>query len=124
MKASHSVLKAYLIISLVAGLLFSACQSNPDSHILIDEDFSEMPHGPLAYDVGAYTEYHYLPEAGPKTPWVVSTFRYNLPPSWEVRQSGTQHQLIQTAYNPNNHWHPIVITGSPYWTDYTIDFSF
>lgn len=124
MKINCSFFKAYLVSSLVIVLLLSACQSNKDVHTLIDEDFSGMPHGPLAYDVGAHTEYHYLPEASPKTPWIVTTFRYNLPPSWEVRQGEGQSQLVQTAHNPNNHWHPMVVTGSPYWTDYTIEFSF
>ncbi|WP_159518288.1 hypothetical protein [Sunxiuqinia indica] len=123
MKTNYSLFKPFLL-SILAGLLISSCQMSSKEYILLDENFSELPQGPLAYDVGAHTEYHYLPEASPRTPWIVTTFRYNLPPSWEVRQHHANSELVQTAHNPNKHWHPMVVTGSPFWTDYTIEFSF
>ena len=105
-------------------LTISSCQFNSKPHVLLDEDFSGMPNGPLAYDVGAHTEYHFLPEASPKSKWIVTTFRYNLPPSWEIRTQNNQNVLVQNSQNPNNHWHPMVVTGSAFWTDYNIDFQF
>jgi hypothetical protein len=104
--------------------ILASCQINSQPVVLLDEDFSELPCGPLAYDVGAHTEYHFLPEAGPKSTWAVSTFRYNLPPSWEIRSQKDRKILVQKSQNPNNHWHPMVVTGSPYWSDYTVEFHF
>ena len=110
-------------VILTCFLLF-ACHSGQKPVVLLDEDFSTLPHGPLAYDVGAHSEYHYLAEASPRSRWIVTTFRYNLPPSWEIRGKSGDERLVQTGHNPNNHWHPMVVTGSSFWTDYTIEFSF
>lgn len=112
-----------IVVSILFVLTLSSCQQKAEK-VLLNEDFSEILTGPLAYDVGAHTEYHYLPEASPRCQWVVSTFRYNLPPSWEIRNTGDQHILVQESQNPNEHWHPMVITGSPFWTDYTIQFQY
>lgn len=108
----------------VVFLILMSCQNKPAPVILLNEDFSGLNTGPLAYDVGAHTEYHFLPEASPKCRWEVSTFRYNLPPSWEIRKMNDRQVLVQKSQNPNSHWHPMVITGSPFWTDYTINFRF
>ncbi|WP_423127374.1 hypothetical protein [Gaoshiqia sp. Z1-71] len=118
---------AYLVTALFATifLFYSSCRHQPGKTILLNEDFSQQVPGPLLTDLGAHTEYHYLPEARPRSNWVVSTFRYNLPASWEIRKNGHgQNMMVQTATNHNSHWHPMVITGSPFWTNYTLEATF
>lgn len=96
------------------------CIDISKQEILLNDDFSTLPHGPLGTDVGAHTEYHYIAEARPQTRWAISTFRYNLPPSWEIRKNGAGQMLFQRAENPNKHWHPMVVTGSEFWQNYTV----
>ncbi len=112
----------------IAILLFSAsfvsCDKKENTVYLLKEDFSGQVSGPLLSDPGAFPELHYLPEARPRSNWVVSTYRYNLPPSWEIRTKGGKKVMVQSAINHNLHWHPIVVTGSDFWNDYTIEAEF
>jgi len=100
------------------------CTNLSKQEILLNEDFSTLPNGPLGTDVGAHTEYHYIAEARPQTRWAISTFRYNLPPSWEIRKNGAGQMLYQRTKNPNKHWHPMVVTGSEFWNNYTVSVHF
>jgi len=43
--------------------------------VLLEDDFSSYPSGPLFDVVGAEMEYHYLPIAAPRGYWTVSTFK-------------------------------------------------
>ena len=52
--------------------------------------------------------------------WAISTFRYNLPESWYVRESDRKRYLCQDGINQDRHWHPMVITGDTIWRDYTV----
>lgn len=95
-------MKTKLILPIIISILvFTSCTCN-NQEILLTEDFSTLPHGPLGTDVGAHTEYHYIAEARPQTRWAISTFRSNLPPSWEVRKYEDKQMLVQFATNPNN----------------------
>jgi len=105
-------------------LYFYSCERKAAPVYLLDEDFSHQSHGPLLTDPRAYPEYHYLPEARPRSNWVVSTYRYNLPPSWEIRTRDHRNMMVQTALNHNSHWHPMVITGSAVWKNYAIEAEF
>ncbi len=117
-------MKTKIILALIFPLLFlAACNCN-NQEVLLNEDFSTLPHGPLGSDVGAHTEYHYIAEARPQTRWAVSTFRYNLPPSWEIRKHENGQMLVQFGTNPNKHWHPMVVTGSEFWNNYTVEVEF
>ena len=117
-------MKTKLIIQLfLISVIVTACTFN-NPEILLNEDFSTLPHGPLGTDVGAHTEYHYIAEARSQTRWAVSTFRYNLPPSWEIRKHGSGQMLVQNAVNPNKHWHPMVVTGSEFWNNYSVEVTF
>ena len=105
---------------LVVLFLFLSCSNHGDKIVLFSDDYNSLKSGPLGSSFGAETEYHYLPEAAPKCNWIVSTFRYNLPQSWYVRKSENQKIIYQSGYNPDKHWHPIIITGSEYWQNYSI----
>jgi len=112
------------MITIFFVLILSACNEKKDTVILLKEDFSGQMNGPLLSDPGAATEFHYLAEARPQSNWVVSAFRFNLPPSWEIRTKDDRKRMVQTKVNHNAHWHPMVITGSPFWSDYTIEAEF
>jgi len=101
-----------------------SCENKTDPVFLLNEDFSAQRSGTLLADPGAYTEFHYLPEARPRSNWVVSTFRYNRPPSWEIRKKDGLKVMVQTKINHNAHWHPMVITGSSFWSNYTVEAEF
>ncbi|QGY44000.1 hypothetical protein GM418_10130 [Maribellus comscasis] len=115
--------KTFTVLFIIV-LYTLACSTDSNQLVLLDEDFSTLPHGPLGTDVGAHTEYHYIAEARAQTRWAISTFRYNLPPSWEIRKNGDGQMLFQNAINPDKHWHPMVVTGSEFWNDYTLEVEF
>jgi rhamnogalacturonan endolyase len=113
----------YLGLLLFTLFAFS-CSHDSNKYELLTEDFSTWPRGPLATDVGAHTEYQYIAEARPQTRWTVATFRYNLPPSWEIRKLNQKNVLVQSAFNTDQHWHPLVQTGSAFWSDYCVEMEF
>ncbi|HDQ43890.1 MAG TPA: hypothetical protein ENN17_00125 [bacterium] len=106
------------------AVLSLLCRTFP-FRILFTDEFEKLPRGPLIGDVGAHTEYHYLHEARPKGKWAVSTFRYNLPPSWHVRDVDGRRVVVQNKINPDTHWHPILTAGDDAWkTSLTNDVAF
>ena len=88
----------------------------------LDDNFSELDIGLVSSGVGAHTEYHYLPEAGPRGNWTVACFASGKESgeAWQVQRQGTAHILTQTFANNKTHTHPMVITGDHLWQDYTI----
>ncbi len=106
----------------ILSVFFSSCMQK--NHVLFSDDYSQLPRGPLGSHVGAHTEYHYLHEAKPKGNWAISTFRYNLPESWYIREINGEKVLFQKETNPNSHWHPMVVAGDILWENYTIHASF
>ena len=111
----------YLLLFIILTII-SGC--NSPTEILFDDDFDQLQLGPLGSNVGAHTEYHYIAEARPRGKWVVSTFRYNLPPSWYVRKIDGKKAVIQQEVNTDKHWHPMLISGDQYWSNYQILASF
>ena len=88
----------------------------------LDDNFSELEVGHISSGVGAHTEYHYLPEAGPRGSWTVACFASGKESgeAWQVQRQGNEHVLVQTFQNNKTHTHPMVITGDHLWQDYTI----
>ena len=118
------VLLLYVSVILPA-MLQPGCGRMPGKQVvLLQEDFGSLPRGPLGSELVAETEYHYFHQARPVGDWAVSTFRYNLPPSWHIRRTGEESILFQEEMNPDRHWHPMVVAGSPLWKDYTLRVSF
>jgi len=89
--------------------------------ILLQDDFSDLDIGPFSVEVGAHTEYHYLPEAAPKGNWTVAAFRSGTDAgrAWKVIQHENSHAMAQTFENTFVHTHPILSTGDILWQDYT-----
>ena len=94
---------------------------------LLTDGFSALPLGRFSVEVGAHTEYHYLPEAAPKGHWAVSCFTWEVGfmRAWRVRQEGEDRIMEQTFRNgPGKHAHPMVIAGDALWRDYQVTVEF
>lgn len=113
-----------LVVILLILLLPLSCNFPNKRIILLADDYLQLQRGPLGSSYGAQTEYHYLPEAAPKGNWAVSTFRYNLPQSWYLREIDKKRVIYQNGLNNDIHWHPMIITGSEFWQNYNFGSSF
>ena len=89
--------------------------------ILLQDDFSDLDIGPFSVEVGAHTEYHYLPEAAPKGNWTVACFKSGTDAgrAWKVIRHNNSHVMAQTFENNSVHTHPMLSTGDVLWQDYT-----
>lgn len=107
----------------VLSLLPSPMRSASGEAVLLDDDFSNLRTGGLFSVVGAHLEYHYLPLAGPKGNWRVSTFTSD-PDSqlaWRILERDGKKILFQSIQNRRTHTHPMVVAGDPVWRDYRIE---
>jgi len=87
------------------------------------DDFQELDTGFFSAPVGAHTEYHYLPEAGQKGNWCVSSFASGSGwgTAWQVKDDGTGKAMYQTFYNKSARWtHPLIIAGDSLWKNYKL----
>lgn len=96
------------------------------TEILLNEDFSALETGKFSANVGAHTEYHYLPEAAPKGNWTVAAFRSGeaAGEAWQVRQHNGSKVMAQTFTNQLVHTHPMLSTGDDLWRDYNVTVRF
>jgi rhamnogalacturonan endolyase len=117
-------MKKLIYLYIICSLVITSCNQGNNKVILFSDDYSTIPRGPMGSDLGAHTEYHYLHQAKPKGNWAISTFRNNLPSSWDVRIINKKKVLLQNGVNTNKHWHPMVVAGDILWQDYTIHTSF
>ena len=90
--------------------------------ILFEDDFSGFRSGPISTPVGAHTEYHYLPEAGLKGAWYLSTFTSDpaTQRAWRAVRDRGASEMAQTEVNRRKHTHPMLVTGNDLWQDYTV----
>ena len=91
--------------------------------ILLQDDFSAYPAGIFSSEVGAHTEYHYLPEAAAKGNWAVSTFRSSVPSqrAWRIVEHAGAPAMLQDYKNSFGHYHPMLVTGDAAWRDYAVE---
>lgn len=103
------------------ALLTAASLSGAD---LFRDDFSRYPPGWLTFPIGtlngAIQEYHYLPHRGvPLGPWENAICHLD---AWIAGDEGgrtyIEQHLDPTARQFTN---PLLITGDPEWTDYTVE---
>jgi hypothetical protein len=82
------------------------------AELYLDENFSELEIGLISSGVGAHTEYHYLPEAGPHGNWTVACFASGKEAgeAWQIQRRGRAHVMV--------------ITGDHLWRDYTVTVRF
>ncbi len=109
-------------ISLILFLSYSSGFTDSHDVVLLDEDFSALEPGMFSSGViGAHVEYHYLRDTAPKGNWVVSCFRF-YPESqraWYVIQENGEAMMRQVSRERTKHTHPMIVTGSECWRDYT-----
>ncbi len=96
-----------------AGL---SCVSVGRQVLLFEGGLQHLQPGPLSTDLGAYTEYHYLPQAAPKGPWEVS----NDLGWWSVREEGGRRWIHQSGMNDWSYSHPMLVAGDSLWMDLRI----
>ncbi|MCX7984960.1 MAG: hypothetical protein N3A63_08690 [Bacteroidetes bacterium] len=104
----------------ICGVLCLHHALSQDEILVFHDGIAELRSGPIASDVGARTEYHYLPEAAPRSQWIVSTFRWTLPSSWFIQTVDGKKSIYQRAINTEKGWHPLIIAGDTLWSTYTI----
>jgi rhamnogalacturonan endolyase len=94
--------------------------------VLLEDDFEQYRAGLFFPNVGAHTEYHYLPEAGPKGNWAVSTFRSEVASqrAWRVIREDGVAIMAQMYKNKWRHCHPMLVAGDPLWNDYVLEVRF
>ena len=94
-----------IIFLLFIGWATGGAQSNRDS-VVFRGGIDALRRGPMSSAFGAQTEYHFLPDAAPKSAWAVSTFRWNLDDCWYVRTIDGAKAIYQRRTNPDTFWHP------------------
>ena len=96
------------------------------NEILFEDDFSQFEMGAFSANVGAHTEYHFLPEAAPKGGWTVAAFLSGKEAgqAWHIQQHNGQSVMAQTHTNKAVHTHPMLSTGDFLWQNYTVTLQF
>lgn len=94
--------------------------------MLLNEDFSNLKSGQYSVNVGAHTEYHFLPEAAPKGNWAVSAFQSNIESqlAWQVFHVDGEKMMVQNYTNNRGFTHPMLVAGDSLWTNYTTTVEF
>jgi len=115
-------MKFYFYIIII--IIFYSCSRGPDySVVLLRDDFSQLDTGLFSAPVGPHTEYHYLPEAGIKGNWVVSSFAsgQGWGTAWQIKSEGSEKVMYQTYLNKSTlSTHPMIISGDSLWQDYKL----
>jgi rhamnogalacturonan endolyase len=115
----------FCILITVSALTWSGCQNF--NKILLREDFSRLDTGLFSAPVGPLTEYHYLPEAGTKANWVVTSFA-SAPgwgTAWQVKKEDFASIMCQTFFNQSDQsTHPMIISGDSLWRNYKLTVRF
>jgi hypothetical protein len=117
-----------IILTFLLVSLLTSCTNKKSDLVIFRDDFSSLDTGLFTAPVGAHTEYHYLPEAGPRGNWVVSSFASGdeWGRAWQVKSVPAGKALCQTYLNNRNQqWtHPMIIAGDSLWRNYSITVKF
>jgi hypothetical protein len=98
-------------------LILTSCTSSSHKEVvLFYDDFSGLARGPLSTELGAHTEYHYLPQAAPKGNWAVS----NDLGWWSLREVDGERFICQSKTDEASYAHPMIIAGDELWADYNL----
>ncbi len=104
----------------------AACLRAEEPAVLLIDDFAGYRPGVFSIVEGARTEYHYLREAAPQGNWVVSTFRSGADSqrAWRILAVDGAPAVRQASTNKEPQYHPMLLTGDPAWSDYTVEVEF
>jgi len=119
--------KNCVLFFLAIIVTFTSCNQIRFSEVLLQDDFSGLDTGLFSAPVGPHTEYHYLPEAGTKGNWVVSSFASGggWGTAWIIKNEGGGNIMCQTMLNKSNRsTHPMIVAGDSLWRDYRITVKF
>lgn len=96
------------------------------TQLILEDEFDTLEVGRLSAEVGAHTEYHYLPEAAPKGNWTVACFASggDRGLAWHVVQENGHNVVSQTIENNHVHTHPTLCAGDVLWENYTVTATF
>ena len=117
-------MKTILSLLTVCIFIFPHCTRFGES--LLKDDFSKQDTGLFSAPVGPHTEYHYLPEAGIKGNWAVSSFGSGRGwgTAWEVKKVNMDNVMHQTLVNKSSSTHPMIIAGDSLWKNYKLTVKF
>ena len=104
----------FIVLIIVVSCLLTSCKSISGDGCLLYDDYRGLKRGSLSTDLGAYTEYHYLPEAAPKGNWAVSNDRG----WWSVHDVDGERFIYQSKVDEIDYSHPMIIAGDEFWEDY------
>jgi rhamnogalacturonan endolyase len=110
----------FITLIILCCCLFSSCTSMSGDACLLYDDYHGLKRGSLSTDLGAHTEYHYLPEAAPKGDWAVSNERG----WWSVHEVDGQRFIYQSKTDQINYSHPMIVAGDELWEDYKFAVNF
>ncbi|MBN2182792.1 MAG: hypothetical protein JW715_12850 [Sedimentisphaerales bacterium] len=108
-------MKVKFIISIIlVSCVLTSCASMSGDGCLLDDDYHGLKRGSLSTDLGAFTEYHFLPEAAPKGNWAISNDRG----WWSVHEADGRRLIYQSRTDPIDYSHPMIVAGDRFWQDY------
>ncbi len=114
------------VLFLLSAFLLSLSPGDKYSQVLLEDDFSALPSGMISSDVGAHTEYHFLPELIPRGHWQVASFYHDKESAqaWQVFSHQGKKVMAQTTHYPKDFTHPMVIAGDSLWQNYQVSLRF
>jgi len=119
----------YSCIFIISTLVFCvqpAVVGSAHTAYLLNEDFSGLEPGMFSAGVmGAHVEYHYLSATAPKGNWVVSCFRSVASQrAWRVIRQDGKAMMQQASDERQRNSHPMIVTGSEFWGNYSVTVRF
>jgi len=123
----------YNIIFILLAILLAGCVDNLSQGLLFEDEFDHLPTGILSTSSAALSEFYFLPDAGQKGQWTVSSYgkTKGFEKAWEIVEVDGENVLRQNFRNLgeereklNCHFHPSITGGDSIWTNYTIKFTF
>ncbi len=92
-----------------------------DRVVLLSEDFSELPLGPVPNTYSPWGEYHCRTDQGRLGRWVEATTHYSWRRgggAWRVAEDGGRHVMEQTLLAEQSY--PLIVTGETAWHSYEV----
>ncbi len=120
-------------IYLLLLIILSSCSGNLSQTVLFEDEFDHLPIGYLSSESGPLTEFYYLPEAGQKGNWTITSFgkEEGYQTAWEIVEEGETVFLRQNYSNLDSemrplkrHTHSSIIAGDSLWSNYSLRFTF
>ena len=110
-----------LLLVVFLSQLILGCHSVASDQILLDENFSSLPLGPISPKVGPETEHHFYKSLIPKGVWTLTCFQNRESDDiWRIQEVAGRKTMVQTYRSKVNYTHPMIDAGDSIWRDYEI----